>query len=95
MAKISRKRKTCSLLHAYLVTSKDSEIGTDQSSDKFWSRVWVKFTENGNEKERDLLALRNRFHIQISPSCSRFSGSMSKVLRHPQSGENEENQVFI
>ena len=89
------KKEDLQLVNAYLVTSKDSEIGTDQSSDRFWTCVWTKFNEDGNVKDRDFNALRNRFHTQISPSCSRFSGSLSMVLRHPKSGENDEDQVNI
>ncbi|KAG2216966.1 hypothetical protein INT45_007401 [Circinella minor] len=47
---------------------------------------------DGNVKDRDFNALRNRFYTQISPSCSKFSGSLSMVLRHPKSGENDEDQ---
>ncbi|KAG2222615.1 hypothetical protein INT45_008734 [Circinella minor] len=86
------KKEDLQLVKAYLVTSKDSEINTDQSSDKFWVRVWSKYIEDGNETERNFNALRNRFHTQISPSCLRFSDSMSIVLRHPKSGENDEDK---
>ncbi|KAG2212449.1 hypothetical protein INT45_001452 [Circinella minor] len=51
------RKEDLQLVNAYLVTSKDSEMGTDQSSDKFWTRVWSKFIEDGNEKDCDFNAL--------------------------------------
>ena len=89
------KKEDVQLVNAYLITSKDPEISSDQSLDKFWVRVWSKYTEDGNEKERDPIALRNRFHTQISPSCSIFSSSMSLVLTCPKNDENEADQVII
>ncbi|KAI7855653.1 hypothetical protein BDC45DRAFT_505556 [Circinella umbellata] len=86
------KKEDLQLVKAYLVTCNNSEIDTDQSSDKFWVRVWYKYIEDGNEMERNFNALRNRFHTQISPSCLRFSESMSIVLRNPKSGENDEDK---
>ncbi|XP_048611501.1 glutathione S-transferase T3-like [Brassica napus] len=79
------------LISAWLNTSKDAVVGTEQKSGAFWKRVADYFSASpklaGLEK-REPLHCKNMWH-KINDLVSKFCGSYEAAARQKTSGQNE------
>ncbi|XP_033137992.1 glutathione S-transferase T3-like [Brassica rapa] len=79
------------LISAWLNTSKDAVVGTEQKSGAFWKRIADYFAASpklaGLEK-REPLHCKNRWH-KINDLVSKFCGAYEAAARQKTSGQND------
>uniref|UniRef100_A0A0D2ZYR4 Myb-like domain-containing protein n=1 Tax=Brassica oleracea var. oleracea TaxID=109376 RepID=A0A0D2ZYR4_BRAOL len=79
------------LISAWLNTSKDAVVGTEQKSGAFWKRVADYFAaspKHAGLEKREPLHCKNRWH-KINDLVSKLCGSYEAAARQKTSGQNE------
>ncbi|XP_013589476.1 PREDICTED: glutathione S-transferase T3-like [Brassica oleracea var. oleracea] len=79
------------LISAWLNTSKDAVVGTEQKSGAFWKRVADYFAaspKHAGLEKREPLNCKNRWH-KINDLVSKFCGAYEAAARQKTSGQNE------
>ncbi|XP_058759812.1 glutathione S-transferase T3-like [Vicia villosa] len=83
------------LIQFWLNISKDSIVGVDQKGDYFWKRICEAYNKHRdkNYQERNLLALKGRWHKKINPSVQKLFWCYKQALAAKKSGSYEINII--
>lgn len=79
---------------AWLNTSNDAISGNEQSSSRFWKRIYDLFMSNGGEIGRTKKSVKHRWQ-QINKQCAMFAGCIKQIDDRHQSGQSTHGKVNI
>ena len=80
------------LTRSFLNTGEDAAIGTNQTGETFWGKVFETFKLEQPNTERNAGALEDKWH-QISREVTEFNGLVQALVTANESGKNEEDLV--
>jgi hypothetical protein len=84
------------LAKAYITTSMDASIATDQNGDTFWAKIAEKFQSLVGEEHgtrRNATSLKNRWNGHLAKACSKFTGCLTNSLKRFRSGWSYDDYV--
>jgi hypothetical protein len=73
------------LMKCWLTISTDGIVGTNQSADQFWSRIWELMQAVGHSS-RSKDSMQSRFKNVLNKEISKFSGYFIQVSSAPPTG---------
>jgi hypothetical protein len=89
------------LCKSYAAVSEDPTVGTDQTAETFWGKVFESFvllsayeTENGTFYKRSPKSLKDRFARTIQPSMNTFNRYFKNVKNRKISGVGSDGELY-
>ena len=89
------------LCKSYAAVSEDPTVGTDQTAETFWGKVFESFvllsayeTENGTFYKRSPKSLKDRFARTIQPSMNTFNRYFKNVKNRKISGVGSDDELY-
>ena len=80
------------LTRSFLNTGEDAAVGTSQTGETFWGKVFDTFKIEQPNTERNAGALEDKWHI-ISREVTEFNGLVEALKAANESGKNEEDCI--
>ena len=80
------------LTRSFLNTGEDAAVGTNQTGETFWGKVFDTFKIEQPNTERNAGALEDKWHI-ISREVTEFNGLVEALKAANESGKNEEDCI--
>lgn len=81
------------LVSAWLNTSKDAVIGSQQNSSSFWGRISEYIVSNEGDEGRSIPSLKYRW-ADINKQCAKFAGCVVQQEDLNQSGQTQHGRVI-
>ncbi len=89
------------LCKSYAAVSEDPTVGTDQTAETFWGKVFESFVllssyerENGSFYKRSPKSLKDRFTRTIQPSMNTFNRYFKNVKNRKISGVGSDDELY-